>query len=326
MKKTLFAVFKVFAAVFCLGIFSCASEEDDEIQEYPIESIYGYTYSLTFTASSGTSLSPAITIFNGERLDWNMSTTSMGNNQFYYTAEAAGVNSWLLYWYATKALAEENNKNTASLQARLGIDSPDQISIMVLSTEMGAGSAMGKTPLSMKRTSAQKNTTPTEISGGSGTKAEIEDIEIVPAGDAADWSESSSSYTGSFVFLVGYSDGKYGTTAKGEGSSGDGETAEVLIVKGEGSVVAVKTPKMAYTESMSIDSFEVADVGVTKADGVYYLSKGEFTAETSDGKYSIAGSSLTGKLENGILTLRVVFRPGNMPLPIVQIFTSSSGN
>ena len=37
---------------------------------------------------------------------------------------------------------------------------------------------------------------------------------------------------------------------------------------------------------------------------------------------NINSLTLTGKLEEGVLTLRTSFYPGKMPFPIIQIFTS----
>ncbi len=332
MKKNFIAFFMILMSViFGLTCVSCADDDDDDDNVnfliFSLSNIYGYTYSTNFTSSSGTSLSPQIIIYNSERLDWNMSTNGMGNNQFYYTSTQTSLNNWTLYWYTTKSLAEANDTSAASMQVRLGIDNFNQITVLVASSSVGAGNSMGKTPLTMTRTSAAKNTTPSKIETKSEVdekKSSVDDVEIIAAGDSAEWPENSSSYTGTFKYLVGKDDnGNYGSTAKGEGSSGENIVPAVEIKKTENNTVSIKTPRMVYG-TMTLEPFVIDGVAVTKSENIYYFSKGDFSS--SDGNYEIKGFSVAGKLENEILTLRVEFKPGSMPFEMVQIFTSNGKN
>lgn len=114
--------------------------------------------------------------------------------------------------------------------------------------------------------------------------------------------------------------------AKEKGTSGTGIVPSVIITKTEDDTVTIKTPKMVY-DAMTLDSFDIENVDVTKNEDTFFFSKGEFTAttKTTDDKgYDITGTSLVGKFEEGILVLRVAYTPGSMPFPIVVIFTSSS--
>ena len=83
---------------------------------------------------------------------------------------------------------------------------------------------------------------------------------------------------------------------------------------------------------MTIEPYEIAGVKVFKDGDVYYLSyeassESTVTAQKADGTtININSLTLTGKLENGVLTLRTSFYPGKMPFPIIQIFTSGSGD
>lgn len=310
-----------FALISAVTLNSCSDDpEHGAIPSFTLDDVKGYTYETTFTSSSGTELNPAITVFNDERLDWNMSSTGMGNNQYYYTASADSetANVWTMYWYTAKSDMMRNNTAAAVMTVKYGINSETNVSVLVMSGTAGAGSSMAGTPLTMKRTDAAKNTTPTEIA-----VTGIEDVTITPSGSAADLPSSyATNYSGSFVYLVS----AFGASGQGECMNGDTPSVEI---SGSGSSVKVKTPSLVYG-TFEIGSIEISDVSVLKDGDVYYLSKGEFTA-TTDGKSSgetkqweIAGTSVKGKIENGVLTLRVEFKPGLMPANIVQIFTSDS--
>ncbi|MGI5070749.1 hypothetical protein HRO26_06360 [Treponema pectinovorum] len=320
MKKTLYTIFA--AAILSFALLSCEDNDDEKtITPYELEDIYGYTFEGRISASSGNTLTPSLTIYNTERVDWNMSTNSMGNNQFYYTVQKTAVNSWTFYWYSTKEAKDANDTAKAGMKVRIGINSPKSISLMVTNVDssIGAGSAMAGRPVEMQKTSAPKNTTPTEINKEEQEqKAKIKDIQITVSGTAADWFENSSTYKGGFVYLVGPN----GSVDKGIGKSGEGNTPTVVITKTATNTVKVKTPKMVYNGTMTMNPFEIANVSVKKDNDVYYLTCSEFTSD--DGIRTINGSSLTAKLENGILTLRIVFKPGAMPYDITQIFTSTS--
>lgn len=333
MKK--FTLFITSILLFTSSFLISCSNDDGEksITEYSLEDIYGYTFTCSFTSSSGTSLNPAITIFDENRLDWNMSTTGMGNNQYVYSATKTGINNWTTYWYSADTKAEaENLKNSgdttkASMIVRLGIDSFEQITCLVKSATDGAGSSMGSTPLSMKKTSAAKNTIPSKWTENSD---EIKDIEITIPSSAisCEWTESKT-YEGNFVYLI------KNLNTNSQGETGDNSTPQITITKTENNTVTVKNVKMHDSSmNMTLMPFDITGVSVKKDGEIYYLSKENFTTQTSDYTedssgvkltgYKITGSKLTGKLESGILTLKVVFKPGSMPFDITEIFTSEN--
>lgn len=326
MKKLLTRFFSVLILALLASCYGNEDEDSDyDYGEHDISEIYGYTYQGTVNASSGNKLTPEITLYNSTRLDWNMSSTGMANNQFYYHAEPYSKdgktysNVYETYWYAEEAVMNaDTNRTKYSMRVFLAINTLKSITTMVQDAgNTGAGSSMAGTPIDMDRNSGTKNTTPSEIKKTE-EEEKIEDITITVEGDSAEWLGDSSTYTGTFVYLVGDN----GNIGKGKGSSGDGVTPEVSVTKTDGNTVTVRTPKMVYeAASMTVESYDVAEVSVTKNGDVYYLSKGEFTS--NDGTYEIKGTSLTGKLENGVLTLRIVFQPGSMPFPITEIFTSN---
>ncbi len=297
------------------GVFtSCDpddNEDDDEVTEYDISELYGYTYGASFTASSGTQLTPELVIYDERHLDWNMSTSGMSTNSFYYTAEKTATNKYTLYWYDTAASYAEADTSKASMNVVIGINTATSISIMVNNATAGAGNAMAGRPIEMTRTSAEKKTYTAEDDSSSSSGTSL--IDFTVSGSNAEWAEDSSTYTGTLKIYVIQTE---------DGSSGEGVTPSVTITKTEGNTVTVKTPPLVYSGAMEIKSFDVTDCAVTKNGDVYYLSKGEFTS--SDGNYAISGSSLKAKLESGVLTLQVIFKPGHMPLDITELFTSST--
>lgn len=324
MKRFIYTFFSVLIIATFASCYGNEDEDsDDDYGEHSISEIYGYTYEGTVNASSGNKLTPTITLYNASRLDWNMSSSGMANNQFYYVAEPYTRNGFVYsnvyetYWYAEEAVMNaDKNRAKYSMKVFLAINTLKNITVEVENAgNTGAGSSMAGTPIDMNRNSDWKNTTPTEIAVAD--EDEINDVTISVSGDSAEWHESSSSYAGTFVYLVGDN----GSIGKGEGTSGDSVTPKVEITKTENNTVKVKTPRMVYGGTMILEPYEVSQVAVTKNGDAYYLSKGEFTS--NDGNYDIAGTSLTGKLENGTLTLRVVFQPGKMPFAITQIFTSN---
>lgn len=118
---------------------------------------------------------------------------------------------------------------------------------------------------------------------------------------------------------------QYGRNSFDNGK-GDGSIPSAVIA-GSGASVTVKKTGMTYG-GFEIGSIEVIGVNVLKDGEVYYLQKGGFTtiakskSQTED--WNIAGISLKGNIENGILTLRVEFKPGSMPANLIQIFTSEN--
>lgn len=308
-------------ALASLAMVSCSSDDDEaEEHDYDIEQIYGYTFEGTIKASSGNNLTPALIIYNSSRCDWNMSTNGMEFNRFYYFAEKEGAANYTLYWYggAKKDYASLKDKTQADMVVQLGISSTDEVYVLLTGDTLTGVEGMSNTRVPMKKTSASKNTNASSIVVDGG----IKDIEInVPeSASTAEWFEESSSFSGKFDFMVG----ENGSMAKDHGKADESGAAApaVKIAKSADGKAVVSTPSMYYTASMNITSYDVAGVDVKKAGDVYYLVKESYTAQV--GTITINGVSLRGKYEDGVLTLRIEFKPGKMPFAITQIFTSSA--
>ena len=306
---------KIAAGLFLFAAFAFVACSDDdesgEVTEYALSDLYGYTFGANFTSSSGTQLTPELVIYDDRHLDWNMSTSGMSVNSFYYTAEKTATNKYTLYWYDTAASYAEADTSKASMNVIIGINSASSVSVMVNTATAGAGNAMAGKPIEMTRTSAAKKTY--TASGDSESSGTTDLADFTVSGSSAEWAEETSTYTGTIKIHV---------LTTEDGSSGEGVTPSVTVTKTDGNTATVKTPALVYSGTMEISAFDVVGCDVTKDGDVYYLSKGEFTS--SDGNYEIHGSSLKAKLEDGVLTLQVVFKPGNMPLDITELFTSSN--
>lgn len=301
-------------------VFSSCSEESEPkfIPLYSLSSIYGFTFTTTFTSSSGNTLTPAITLYNSDRLDWNMSVSNMGNNKFYYTAKQDSLlgNVWTLCWYSTLMAKEADDSSKAAMKIKLGINSQDSISVLVMETCIGSGTSMSGTQLTMKRISYSYNTNPEEISE---SNENVKDKLIEIKGEKSDWFENISSFSGSYDFLVG----EDGVIAK-EHVEADVNKEICVFVRNCGNKTAsITVPAMSYG-GFDLPAFTIEDVSVSSLDGVFYLSKGSF--KVSAGSYVINGTSLSGEYRNGQLSLRYVFFPGKMPFPITVVYTSSKKN
>ncbi len=333
------ALKKDFRLVLCALLFSslaftsCNNDDDEaEATDYEIAEIYGSTYYGNITASSGNTLIPSIVLYNDERCDWNMSVNGMNNNQFYYYSVKNDTANYTLYWYSAEKVSycKQQDSSEASMVVQLGINSPDEIVILLTGDDLTGVSGMTNTRVTMKKQSdIEVNTTPSVIE----YDEEVEDIsiEIPDSAQAAVWG-GAGSYTGTFDFMVG----EGGSLAKGEGTSGTDESGNTITptVKitdtnsASANTVTLKMPRFAYTEAMTIEPFDVSGVKVFKDGDVYYLSYDEgsasVTANKADGTaIDINELTISGKLENGVLTLRASFKPGKMPFPIIQIFTSN---
>lgn len=316
-SSRLFTAIVLAASLLCLA--SCSSDDDSaEEVDIDISQIYGYTFQGTISASSGNTLTPALILYDANRCDWNMSTNGMEFNKFYYWSKKNSAGNYTLYWYSGSraASASLRDDSYASMVVQLGINSLNQVTVVLTSDSLTGVSNMTNTRVPMTRTSAERNTTAPLIT----VDPSIVDVTITVPDTAitADWFESSSSYTGTFDFMVG----EGGSLTKDHGTTdADGnKTASVKITSGGSGKVTVSTPPMYYSSTMNITSYDIADVEVKKDGDVYYLTKAEYTATV--GTITINGSSVQGKYENGVLTLRIEFKPGKMPFPITQIFTS----
>ena len=64
-----------------LLLVSCG-QGSQNLKEYDISEIYGYTFYGNITASSGTTLKPSLILYNDERADWNMSVSKENECRF----------------------------------------------------------------------------------------------------------------------------------------------------------------------------------------------------------------------------------------------------
>lgn len=319
-------------SVLFVGILSLSScdnlnseKEEPLAKDYDIKDFYGYTFQGTISASSGNTLTPALILYNENRCDWNMSTNGMEFNQFYYFSKKNSASNYTLYWYggAKARYANLQDISQADMVVQLGLNSPTEVVVLLTGDTLTGVSGMTNTRVNMQKTNAKKNTNAPNIV----VNPNINDIstEIPASATSADWFEESSAYEGSFVFMVG----EGGTMLKDYGKSDvNGKaTPTAKITKSSSGKVVVSTPAMYYTETMNITSYDISDVEVKKDGDVYYLTKGSYTQEikqSSGNSITLNGSSVYGKYENGILTLRLEFYPGKMLFPITQIFTSET--
>lgn len=311
------------AALIAAGLcfFSCSSDGDSaEEVDIDISEIYGYTFQGTISAISGNTLTPALILYNENRCDWNMSTNGMEFNKFYYWAKKNSPSNYTLYWYGGSrgAYASLRDDSYASMVVQLGINSINEVTVLLTSDSLTGVSGMTNTRVKMTRTNEARNTTAPKIV----VDETISDVTITVPDTATteDWFESSTQFSGTFDFMVGEGDSL--TKDHGKTDASGAKTATVKIESSGNGKITVSTPQMYYSETMNITSYDIADVEVKKDGDVYYLTKGEYTATV--GSITINGISVSGKYENGVLTLRVEFKPGKMPFPITQIFTSSS--
>ncbi|MBQ9494338.1 MAG: hypothetical protein IJR50_01715 [Treponema sp.] len=319
-----------FLAVTAIAVLlvSCAGAGNESFADYDIAKIYGYTYYGNITASSGNTLIPSLILYNDNRCDWNMSVTGMNNNQFYYYSVKNSASNYTLYWFsAADALAAANkDASKAAMVVQIGINNLDEIVILLTGDKLTGIGAMANTRVPMKKQMhISQNTTPSNID----YNANINDIMIErPVGAIRSAWGGNNSYSGSFVYLVG----KDGKLAKGEGSCGtdtDGTEITPIVNIATDSLpntVKITMYRFAFSKEMTVESFDIPNVEVYKYDESYYLSLASTSVQAKKGTGEIiALNELTvdGKLENGTLMLRVSFKPGKMPFPITEIFTSS---
>ena len=292
MSKTFRLAASILVAFVCSAFISCAdsTDDDDDISDYSLSDLYGYTYSGTIYASSGDTLYPELIIYDSSHVSWSMSAGSYDTTIYYYTSQKKSQNVYLLYWYGSASAASANDTSTAPMTVTIGINSTSSLSVV----------GMGSTVVSMTRTSDSKTTY-------SGSDSEDEDVSITVSGESAEWFEESKEYSGTIALGI-----------SGAVTAQDG-TFTLAVKKSSENTVSVVLPEITGM-GMAIKSFTVEGVSVLKDGDVYYLQKGEFTASSN---YTIAGTSLVGKYENGILTVRTVFAPGAMPMDLIEVFTSN---
>ena len=320
----------VLATLTFFLLFSCnqGAQSAQELKDYDISEIYGYTFYGNITAKSGNTLKPSFILYNDERAEWNMSINGMNNNQFYYYAVKNSAANYTLYWFgaSNENAAKAKDKSKAAMTVHIGIDSLDQINILLTRDGLSGIEEMSNNRVPMhKQTNVPRKTTPPPINFDS----DIQDITIdVPsAASEADWG-GVASYAGTFDYLVGPG----GEMARGHGTcgkdaAGNEITPKIRITPDSAGSHTVKVNKYrAVTQSsMNIESFDVPGVKVFKYGAVYYLKYGPDSVEAvmENGKeITLNNVTVHGKLENGKLTLRVSFMPGKMQIPVTEIFKS----
>ena len=317
----------ILAALAFFLLISC-KQGAQALKDYDISVLYGYTFHGNITASSGNTLKPSFILYNDERAEWNMSINGMNNNQFYYYAVKNSKAKYTLYWFGASDYdaAKAKDQSKAAMKVLLGIDSLDQIKILLIGDGLTGIEEMKGAPVPMtKQTDIPRKTTPPPINFDS----DIQDITIdVPfSASEADWG-GVASYAGTFDYLVG----KEGELKRGHGTCGKDAAGNEIIPKiritpdSAGShTVKVNKYRAVTQSSMNIESFDVPGVKVFKYGAVYYLKYGPDSVEAvmENGKeITLNNVTVHGKLENGKLTLRVSFMPGKMQIPVTEIFKS----
>jgi len=317
----------VLAALIFFLLVSCG-QGAQELKDYDISALYGYTFYGNITASSGNTLKPSFILYNPERAEWNMSINGMNNNQFYYYAVKDSASNYTLYWFgaSNEAAAKAKDKSKAAMTVHIGIDSLDQITILLTGDSLSGIEEMSNNRVPMqKQTNVPRKTTPPPIDFDSS----IQDVTIdVPsAASEVDWG-GAASYSGTFDYLVG----EGGKMARGHGTCGKDAAGNEIIPKiritpdAAGThTVKVTMHRFVSQPPMSIDPFDIPGVKVFKYGAVYYLKYGPDSVEAfmENGKaITLNNVTVHGKLENGRLTLRVSFMPGAMQIPITEIFKS----
>ncbi|MCR4789567.1 MAG: hypothetical protein K5839_00650 [Treponemataceae bacterium] len=318
--KTWLGFLLILMSLLC---FSCDEPEEEGLTDYAISEIYGYTYYGNITASSGNTLIPSLILYNENRVDWNMNVNGMSTNQFYYFSEKNSTSNYTMYWYSAEDESSCVNKvkDDAAMVVQLGINSLDEVVVLLTGDNLTDVDGMTNTRVPMTRQSSiAKNTTPPDIV----YDEDVQDVTITIPEDAesCDWFEDYSEYEGTFVYLVG--GGKLG---KGQGQCDefDSEIPVSTVTKTGSNTVSVTTPDMYYSASMIVNSYEIPDVSVLKSGDVYYLYKESYSVQVPQNNGSVitlTGDEVFGKYEDGIFILRVSFYPGKMPYPVTQIFTS----
>ena len=332
MKKTVYAFFAAAAIAASLLFVSCDAISDafrdETLENIDIKELHGYTYYGNITSSGGSTLTPSLTIYNDDRLDWNMSVNGMIDTQFWYYSVKNSKNNYTLYWFsgADYGAAMSHEFSKAAMTVQVGINSTDGITILLTGDGLTGIGAMSNTRVPMaKQKNIPRNKNAPEVK----FDPSIQDVEInIPSSATeADWG-GAGSYTGKFDYLVG----PEGTVARGHGTCGKDSGGNVItptvgIVPDGTHTVKLKIHRFAYTQQMTILPFDIDGVTVRKEGDVYYLDRAAHSipnVKKADGsEVTLNEVTVRGKLENGKLTLRVSFKPGNMPFAIVEVFKSN---
>ena len=346
MKKTVNAFFAAAAIAASLLFVSCDAISDafrdETLENIDISELYGYTYYGNITSSGGSTLTPSLTIYNDDRLDWNMSVNGMSNNQFYYYAVKNSKNNYTLYWFvgSDKVSAKSKIAADAVMTVQIGINTVDGMTILLTGDGLTGIGAMSNTRVPMARQVLfPRNTAAPDIPIDENT-TDIA-IQIPETAADTDWS-AAKTYTGTFKYLV-KQNGKVirsGPGSSGKDSHGNEITPAVNIAADGTSKVKLTLPRFSYDADMTIEPVEISGVKLRKEGDVYYFKydppEKELPPEDGGGVPALKADGNTIKLmqlsvrgmlkdEGGTptLTLRTSFKPGRMPFPIVQVFTGN---
>ena len=337
MKKNMRYFFKggaaAISAVLMLLSVSC-SQNEDELKDYDISELYGYTYHGTITSSSGETLVPSLILYNDKRADWNMSINGMNVVQFYYYTVKNSKSNYTMYWFGGSdlAAAESHDKSKAAMTVQLGINALDEVVILLTGDALTGIGPMQNTRVTMKK---QKNIPHTTDAPTIAFDPNIKDepvIEVPSGALQADWN-GTTSYTGTFDYLVGPG----GNVARGHGTCGDGSKPTITVKPCAAGThtVTLGMHRFANGAVMTIEAYDIPDVQVFKDGSDYYLKYdapdpepkpeegGGLSVNKADGTIiKLMKLSVRGKLTGGKLMLRVSFNPGKMPLPVIERFKS----
>ena len=329
MKKTVYAFFAAAAIAASLLFVSCDAISDafrdETLENIDIKELHGYTYYGNITSSGGSTLTPSLTIYNKERIDWNMSVNGMIDTQFWYYSVKNSKNNYTLYWFsgADYGAAMSHEFSKAAMTVQVGINSTDGIIILLTGDGLTGIGAMSNTRVPMaKQKNIPRNKNAPEVK----FDPSIQDVEInIPSSATeADWG-GAGSYTGKFDYLVG----PEGTVARGHGTCGAGSEPKITLTPHAAGThtVKLKMYRFAYTQQMTIEAFDIDGVTVRKEGDVYYLDRAAHSipnVKKADGtEVTLNEVAVRGELKDGKLTLRVSFKPGNMPFTIVEVFKSN---
>lgn len=320
-----------FLSLFLIVLFimSCPQPET-QLEDHSLSQLYGYTYTGTIQAESGATLTPTLIIYDNSRCDWNMSSTGMENNQFYYLHKKNRKSNYTLYWFNGSKHGEVIAQNTsaADMEVQLGINSLEEITILLTQDDHTGIDGMSNTRVTMKRTSDPRKTSTPTID----FNQDIQESTItLPDGvlDAtwpSEWSDNSKSFPGTFNFFVKANENNLIAAQEGTIDAQGTRNTQVTLTKGTEGFITLTTPPLYYSSTMFIKPYEINDIAIKKEDDILYFTKGKATIEEvkkDDGSsITINLEEVIGQYKDGVLKIKIIFKPGAMPFPIYQDFCS----
>ena len=321
-------------AAFVLTAFMFVSciQRVDPLQKIDISELYGHTFYGHITASEGGTLTPSLIIYDDDRLDWNMDVGGSFRAPLYYWKVKNSQNNYTLYWFTAgnvayyKGAAQDLSK--AFMVVQYGINSRNEAVVLLSGSKYAGFDTMLNTRLPMtKQTGIPRNTDAPKVP----LDPDINDVDITtitaPAGTPQERWGGQNLYTGTFDYLVGFPDDLLltGHGSCGKDAGGNEITPEISITDIGSNEVKIKTHRFAFDPNMTIQPYDIYNVKVYKAGGVYYLQyTGDVPAYKATGEQiTLTGLTVNGKFEGGRLTLRISFKPGRMPFPVTEVFKSN---